>query len=237
MSELETLIENKIYHQDDLENRIHELEREIRIARQGQAQAETSTLASRSGEIGSPAVMTGITPTRTSSLANRTQPLVLQGRKSSSASTSGSTRASSTSGSVHTAEEYLSPPRTGAAGSGNERCELCEGPHDLDACPVFAGNLDAPPAETQISKPAVATDERYRHPDIDLRGQSKRELRCADCDVSSGKPSSCLEKQRLMRPCRALVMRRRIVLWPMMFSRNFVACMSFRVFLPQPKKR
>ncbi|KIY32706.1 hypothetical protein I305_04864 [Cryptococcus gattii E566] len=28
-----------------------------------------------------------------------------------------------------------------ATREGVERCELCEGPHDLDACPVFAGNV------------------------------------------------------------------------------------------------
>lgn len=44
-------------------------------------------------------------------------------------------------------------------GEGTERCELCEGPHDLDACPVFAGN-------------------------VSTEGTKKGGRWCADCEVS-----------------------------------------------------
>ncbi|WVQ73438.1 hypothetical protein IAR50_003010 [Cryptococcus sp. DSM 104548] len=36
---------------------------------------------------------------------------------------------------------HSSSTATGGSKREVERCELCEGPHDLDACPVFAGNV------------------------------------------------------------------------------------------------
>lgn len=113
VSELESLIESKIYHQDDLEQRIAELEREIDRLR-----------ADRSPSHAAP-------DHRATSVGDRS-------------------RASSTTGSLHTAED-------------DTRCELCEGPHDLDACPVFAGNLDA----MKVS-PLASKGGRF----------------CADCEVS-----------------------------------------------------
>jgi hypothetical protein len=50
----------------------------------------------------------------------------------------------------------------------DEHCELCEGPHQLDACPVFAGNT-------------LGGDEEDEGRPSPLAGRGKR--RCADCDV------------------------------------------------------
>lgn len=137
MSELESLIESKIYQQDDLETRITELESELKHARGGSTTAPLKT------------------PNRSS--------ITTRNPSYSTMDTSPSIRGSrsSTSGSVHTAEEYPSPPHNQQPGG---RCELCEGPHELDACPVFAGNLDALPERTS-------------------KGGSG--LKCADCDVST----------------------------------------------------
>jgi CAP-Gly domain-containing linker protein 1 len=115
VSELESLIESKIYQQDDLEQRIAELEREIDRLR-----------ADRSSSHAAP-------DHRAASIGDRS-------------------RASSTTGSLHTAED-------------DTRCEPCEGPHDLDACPVFAGNLDA----MKVS-PLASKGGKF----------------CADCEVSDG---------------------------------------------------
>lgn len=61
--------------------------------------------------------------------------------------------------------EYVSAEEGGDNGV---RCELCEGPHELDACPVFAGNLDALPTSGGGGG-----------------GGGKGGIRCADCDVSN----------------------------------------------------
>lgn len=54
-------------------------------------------------------------------------------------------------------------------GEGEGRCELCEGPHDLDACPVFAGNTLGGP-ENEGKKGFAAGGGKF----------------CADCEVSFG---------------------------------------------------
>lgn len=89
VAELESLIESKIYREDELETRLAELEKEIDKWR-NQAKAQQSA----------------------------PQP---QGGVAMDQSRSNSTNGTGT-------------------GNGEDRCELCEGPHDLDACPVFAGN-------------------------------------------------------------------------------------------------
>ncbi|WVR06658.1 hypothetical protein IAU60_003690 [Kwoniella sp. DSM 27419] len=87
VAELESLIEAKIYREDELETRATSLEREVERLRKSHA----------NGGVGG-------AHTRTSSTA---------------------TTMSSTVGTA----------------AGDDRCELCEGPRDLDACPVFAGNM------------------------------------------------------------------------------------------------
>lgn len=58
-------------------------------------------------------------------------------------------------------------PSTTAPTDSNDRCELCEGDHDLDTCPVFSGNLDS--GETGFSP------LNYKHKD---------KVWCQDCEVS-----------------------------------------------------
>lgn len=79
MSELESLIESKIYREDELEQRATDLERELDHLR---------------------------------SSSNRNNASANHSRHSS----------------VATADT-----------DSDDRCELCEGPHSLDACPVFSG--------------------------------------------------------------------------------------------------
>lgn len=102
VSELESLIESKIYREDELEQRATDLERELDHLRSSSNRNNASSNHSR-----------------TSSIAT-----------------------------------------TGT--DGDDRCELCEGPHSLDACPVFSGELGDP----------VATS-----------GKSKTGKFCADCEV------------------------------------------------------
>ncbi|ORX37067.1 hypothetical protein BD324DRAFT_624655 [Kockovaella imperatae] len=100
MAELESLIESKIYREDELENRLQDLERQL----------DKQRAMSAPHRDGSP-VPSG--HSRTASTA---------------------TAASGRSG--------ISAVSSAMSGShSNEQCELCEGPHDLDACPVFAGNM------------------------------------------------------------------------------------------------
>ena len=168
VSELESLIESKIYHQDDLETRIQELERDLRVSHSSTApplprhpQILASQGASTSGSGGTAPLRT---PTRSSSLA--ASHASVSGSKGSGRPSPDSTTGSSKTGSIHTAEEYPSPPRRDDE-EGEVRCELCEGPHELDSCPVFAGNLDALPTPT-----------------IGSGGGRVPGMRCADCDVS-----------------------------------------------------
>ena len=119
VAELESLIESKIYREDDLETRLAAAERELTRARASTSRRSTSPKASMS--------------------------------TSSSAST------------------YSTAQSNGSV----ERCELCEGPHDLDACPVFSGNTlgDTPVAPSKkacadcgvrstFSVPAIADEIR-----------------------------------------------------------------------------
>ncbi|CAK9784955.1 hypothetical protein CC85DRAFT_315955 [Cutaneotrichosporon oleaginosum] len=89
VSELESLVESKIYREDELETRVQELEAEMERLRKAKPAPAPSSTASHS--------------------------------RNPSEQSNGSTTVSG--GSTETAL----------------RCELCEGPHDLDACPVFTG--------------------------------------------------------------------------------------------------
>lgn len=133
VSELESLIESKIYHQDDLENRIADLERDLQRARQA------ATAAPRNA-------------------SNATSD---QQRSVSGASASSGTSFAS-SGSV-----------LSSGAETDVRCELCEGPHELDSCPVFQGNLDA------VAPPKKGSP---------LAGKAGKW--CADCEVSLGRFAS-----------------------------------------------
>lgn len=114
VAELESLIESKIYREDELETRLGELERELSRQKAASTNGHADPL-----------------------------PII---RPSHSRQTSEATNGT-------TATE--------------DRCELCEGPHDLDACPVFAGKMDG-------------LDDRPSP----LAGKMKRGKWCADCEVS-----------------------------------------------------
>lgn len=113
VSELESLIESKIYREDELETRLADLEREISRHR------------------------SGVVPPLPSAPSER---------------------------STHSRQ-----PSQADSAATEDRCELCEGPHDLDACPVFAGNVGGDDG----SSPAV---------------KAKKSRWCADCEVSGERP-------------------------------------------------
>lgn len=98
VSELELLVESKIYREDELETRVHELEAEM-------ARLQKSTPGSVA------------------------------------AATFNSAPSSAPSHSRNVSEQSNGGSTTVSAGSTETalRCELCEGPHELDACPVFTG--------------------------------------------------------------------------------------------------
>ena len=106
VSELESLIESKIYREDELETRLSQLERELSKQRSANVSAQRGSGHSR-------------------------QP----------------------SAADSTATE--------------DRCELCEGPHDLDACPVFAGNMGGEDGPSPLGT------------------KGKKGRWCADCEVSN----------------------------------------------------
>lgn len=95
VSELESLVESKIYREDELETRVQELESEMAKLRVKAVPVVNNTNSS------------SVSHTRNAS--------------NQSEESSGSTTVS------------------GGSAEGTTRCELCEGPHDLDACPVFTG--------------------------------------------------------------------------------------------------
>ncbi|EIW67626.1 hypothetical protein TREMEDRAFT_45156 [Tremella mesenterica DSM 1558] len=109
VSELESLIESKIYREDELETRLIELEREAEQWRHKAPQT--------------PPVPTPHHPT---------SPII-------HTSQAADIPASSSGMSYMTHRTSVSD----FSSEGGERCELCEGPHELDACPVFQGNLSA----------------------------------------------------------------------------------------------
>ena len=104
VSELESLIESKIYREDELETRLTELEQEL-------SRKRASTTTSR--------------------------PDLSHSRH----------------------------PSTADSTATEDRCELCEGPHDLDACPVFAGNMGGDDGPSPLG------------------GKGKKGKWCADCEV------------------------------------------------------
>lgn len=112
VSELESLIESKIYREDELETRVHELEDQLARARKGHGHARGES-----------------TSTVRSEMSN------------------GSVRA--------------------PAGT-TTRCELCEGPHDLDACPVFTGEALEGGSGGGGTSPLSIKKKKW----------------CADCEVS-----------------------------------------------------
>jgi hypothetical protein len=101
---LESLIESKIYREDELEQRATDLERELDHLRSSSGRSNTSAHHSRNSSVAT---------TNTDS---------------------------------------------------DDRCELCEGPHSLDACPVFSGEV-------------MDGDS--------TSGKSKTAKFCADCEVSA----------------------------------------------------
>jgi hypothetical protein len=125
VSELESLIESKIYREDELETRLAELERELsrrRVDTAPQTDAASSDRPSHSRQ-----------PSHADSTLTE------------------------------------------------DRCELCEGPHDLDACPVFAGNMGGADAASPSN------------------GGMQKGKWCADCEVSrergSGGFADCADEQ------------------------------------------
>ena len=131
VSELESLVESKIYREDELETRLHDLEKEVDHWRK------------RSQDV------MPVSHSATSQLSHRS---FLSHRSSET-------------------NETGEPGDQESVGSRDveDRCELCEGPHELDACPVFAGNLDAAKASPL--------------------GQRKSGKFCADCEVSHSRVS------------------------------------------------
>lgn len=118
VSELESLIESKIYREDELETRLQELERDVDRWR-----AKAQALA-----------------------------------------------AGSAASSAHSRSTSLTS--NGVASIDETRCELCEGPHDLDACPVFAG--------TTLSADTAAAGD----------GASKKKW-CNDCESDAHNTAEC----------------------------------------------
>ena len=198
MSELESLIESKIYQQDDLETQISRLEKELRLAKSSasshphapiggvidltksreragnsaSASPAPALLRSKSGASG----ITVLSSTGTEEWHDAYAGIEGEGtgpgggRNSAKGVRDDVSEASTGAGSHATQGSAHARYDAGAASKGveqgeeggegeEERCELCEGPHELDKCPVFAGNLDAAPS-----------------------GMGRR--RCADCDVS-----------------------------------------------------
>lgn len=123
VSELESLIESKIYREDELETRVQELESQL----SGQHKVN---------------------------------------------GTSSHVRNESTSSTISTASQGTtrSTQSNGTTGT-DTRCELCEGPHDLDACPVFTG----------------ATLEAGNTSPLSI----KKKKWCADCESSAHDTSEC----------------------------------------------
>lgn len=117
MSELESLIESKIYREDELETRLVQLQDEVKRYKSMSANGNGNKAHS---------------PPPRSEI-------------------SGHSRAPSMANSTAT----------------EDRCELCEGPHDLDACPVFAGNMSG---EAHGASPLS-------------RKEGKKGRWCADCEV------------------------------------------------------
>ena len=111
VSELESLVESKIYREDELETQVAELKLEVRRLR---SHPDLDSLSARPSE-------------------------------------SSHSRESST----HT--------------TGGNGCELCDGPHELNACPIFSGNT----LGGSDGKPEL------------VLGHGKAGKFCADCEVSA----------------------------------------------------
>jgi hypothetical protein len=138
VSELESLVESKIYREDELETRLAELEREVEKWKLRVAAASMSSLPTTSAQ-----------------------------------QTTGSTQASLSS----RAANHLNKAANGnkepeaIAEASSDRCELCEGPHELDACPIFSGTMDDG-KHASANSPSMG------------RGGSKTRKFCEDCEVS-----------------------------------------------------
>jgi hypothetical protein len=183
VSELESLIESKIYQQDDLETQISRLEKQLREAKSSNSGyvapgglIDLTKSRARAGNSASPSPAPALIRSKSgASVLSGTSAgeewhdayagIESEGEAHSQgrASSRGDGRDGAAPVSKDAGPEAKSGERgaipAAAASDTDERCELCEGPHELDQCPVFAGNLDAAPS-----------------------GMGRR--RCADCDVS-----------------------------------------------------
>lgn len=125
VSELESLVEAKIYREDELETQLSELERQLERVKRGDVRLSQSLRPPTNGYANghkSPSKSPSKPPPPAASTHTRTD--------SAASVSSVASAASAASGA--------------SATSDSSRCELCEGPHELDACPVFAGSLDTP---------------------------------------------------------------------------------------------
>lgn len=143
MSELESLIESKIYREDELETRAQKLERDVEIWK-----SKAVSLGRGHRENDDFSVPNSANSTSTSTFLHS---------RNTSVSTSGLTDTTD---------------RSGLEDGNGERCELCEGPHGLDMCPVFAGST------------LGGTDGIGEEGPSPLAGRQKKSHWCADCEVS-----------------------------------------------------
>jgi chromosome segregation ATPase len=133
VSELESLIESKIYREDELETRVQELE----------------DMWSKNGGAGA----AGAAPASSASVTTRAP----KHTRTDSAVSNGTARS-------------------------DLRCELCEGPHELDACPVFSSTtLDA-----DVDAEADADADAHPSP---LANKNKKW--CNDCESSAHDTAEC----------------------------------------------
>lgn len=133
MSELESLVESKIYREDELETHLHKAHQE-----RDNYKARVKTLEATAAAASS---------------APNSRPVSIDlggGAKSHAAN--------GTNGNGH-------------ASSADTRCELCEGPHDLDACPVFSGST----LDGSDKSPLAVKSKKW----------------CADCESSAHDTAEC----------------------------------------------
>ncbi|KAL7420492.1 hypothetical protein Q5752_004442 [Cryptotrichosporon argae] len=133
VSELESLVEAKIYREDELETRASKLQREL-----ARWKAQAAAVSPAAGP------HSAATPAAAATAAADT------GTKS-------------------------------AAANGDARCAMCEGPHELDVCPVFAGGADGE---------GDGDDDEGDDRPSPLAGKVRRTW-CADCETSEHNTADC----------------------------------------------
>lgn len=150
VSELESLVEAKIYREDELETQLSELERQLERIKRGDVRL------SQSQSLRPPPASNGFA-------ANGANGHGAHGARNGHSGHGGHTghsvhpnlspakspvRPTSSTTSAHARTDSNASTASAASGTSaatdSSRCELCEGPHELDACPVFAGSLDTP---------------------------------------------------------------------------------------------